>query len=300
MKCGVLLGGNSYEREISLKSGCAVSRALREKGHNVLELDYRLDEIKEIKPEDFDIIFIALHGGDGENGKIQAIFEEKGIVYTGSNSKSSKIGLDKVVSKELFIENGIPTAPYVILKKNEKIDIKLKVPFVIKPRGEGSSIGLTIVKNKKEIKSAIENAFKYGNEILVEKYIKGREVTVSILDNKVLPIIEIVPANDYFDFDSKYSNKETQYLLPVEIEKDVKENIERIALDVFNVVNCNDYARIDMIIDELNNPYVLEINTIPGFTETSLVPKAAKAIGLEFEDLCERIAELALLRKKLK
>ena len=292
MKIGVLLGGESSEREISIASGKAIANALIRKGYDIKEIDGTLSNVNQIKPSEFDVIFIALHGGDGENGCVQGILEQKGIIYTGSDAKASRLGFDKAACKELCLEKGIFTAPYLVFSRNDCIkqaSLEKFLPFIVKPRFQGSSVGLSLVREINEFDKAIANAFSYDSDIIVESYIEGRELTVGVLGHEALPIVEIIPCHDIFDFYCKYNKGQTKYVVPAGIEKKIADRIKDIALQVFDLVGSRDYARVDFMLNQNNDAYVLEINTIPGFTETSLLPKAAQAHGIVFDDLCERI-----------
>jgi len=300
-KIGVLAGGPSSEREISLKSGTAVYSALKEMNLHVEFFDIKKKSCCVLKKLNIDAAFIALHGGFGEDGTIQKMLEDLNIPYTGSGPEASRLALDKVASRSIFINNKIPVPESMALNKRISIDElyeRFNLPMVVKPSTEGSSVGLTIVKNKDEINKALNLAFKYSKTILVEKYIKGREITVGILHEEALPVIEIITKHNVYDYSAKYIDKETQYIVPAEIPKKTFLTAQELGLRAHNVLGCMDFSRVDMRMDENENVIVLEVNTIPGLTERSLLPKAAKAIGINFGELCVKLLELALLKKR--
>ena len=303
---GILMGGCSSEREISLKSGKAVYNALKEIGCNASSLVLESQDEKEVAnlvgKAGIDLAFIALHGPFGEDGAIQTILEKIGIPYTGSDPKASQRAIDKVVTQTLLRDNGLPVADFVIFSKQDKksapnIGKIKKFPVVVKPAREGSSIGITLVQAKKDLEKAMEAAFAYGPEILIEQYIKGREMTVGILANEALPIVEIKTKAKFFDFQAKYQNPTTEYVVPAELPSEATREIQQVALKAYRLIGCSDFSRIDFMLDAKNNPFVLEINTIPGFTATSLLPKAAAAAGYTFSALCLKIIQLAYIKK---
>jgi D-alanine-D-alanine ligase len=294
---GVLAGGPSNERDISLKSGKAVYNALISEGIDAIFIDV-YDNIHDIiKNNKIDVAFIALHGRFGEDGTVQRILESAGIPYTGSGPNASRIALDKIASKEIFKTRNIPTPEYVVL---EKIGFSIKdaaglgLPLVVKPQFEGSSIGLSVVKEEKDLKWAIDKAFEFGPKALLEKYVEGRELTVGILDDKALPVIEIVPKDRVYDYKAKYSDPNTQYLVPAPINEDAFVRAKELGLKAHTGLGCRGFSRVDMMMDKDGNIFVLEVNTIPGMTERSLLPKAASAIGLNFSKLCIKLIENAL------
>ncbi|EDP74258.1 D-alanine--D-alanine ligase [Hydrogenivirga sp. 128-5-R1-1] len=288
IKIALLYGGNSKEREISIKSGKAVENALKLLGYNYKVFDpvKGFEFIEEIKNYNPDLAFISLHGKGGEDGEIQSLLEFLGIKYTGSNPKTSAVCMDKVLTKKILSSENIPV-PQTFSKDN------IKFPVVVKPSEEGSSIGVYIANNKEDLNDALKHLKDYKN-IIIEQFIKGREITVSILNGKILPIVEIVVDDGFYDYKNKYISSKTNYICPAEIDEKLQEKINKIAKKCWEVFNCKGAVRIDMIIDKNNTPYVLEINTIPGMTEHSLLPKAAKAIGLSFEELVNEIIEGAL------
>ncbi|HHT9136256.1 MAG TPA: D-alanine--D-alanine ligase [Candidatus Wunengus sp. YC60] len=313
----VLMGGISPEREISLRSGNAVSKALKDAGFNVTCIDVKDEKLEELDQMDIDVAFIALHGYFGEDGGVQQLLESKGIPYTGSGINASRLAMDKLATKKCFIEAGLKTPDYVTVTEFQELTeiqqevIKLGLPVVLKPTRNGSSIGISIIKNINDLQIGLEKAFEFGYELLVEKYIKGRELTVGILDDKALPIIEIKPAMEFYNYEAKYKDDRTKYII---VEKTLSERrntvgdpsypighlspatynkAQELAINAQKVLGCRGFSRVDMLMDDKDNLYLLEINTIPGFTEKSLLPKAAKAAGMTFPSLCEKIVDLA-------
>ena len=295
-KIVVLAGGPSSERDISIKSGKAVYNALKKKGQSVDFLDVKDDFRASLEAKDPDIVFIALHGRFGEDGTVQAMLEEMRIPYTGSGVEASRLAMDKVASRRIFTRNGILAPRFRVLAKSQDPESVLKdfkIPFVIKPRNEGSSIGLSVVRDKSQINIALEKAFKYSDMILIEEYIHGRELTVGILENKALPVIEIMARNQIYDYEAKYEDKDTAYLVPADLEEEKRKRAQGYAVKAHNALNCADFSRVDMRMDKNGSIFTLEINTIPGLTERSLLPKAARAAKINFEDLCMKLIELA-------
>ncbi len=312
-KVGVLAGGVSSEREISLRSGAAVHNALVREGIDAFFVDVRDDIYDIIKTRKMDAAFLALHGKFGEDGAIQKILDAAGIRYTGSGSEASRLALDKIASKEIFVKNGIPTPEYSVVEKAgfrenrdspdlSKITTRGTVPIfhcndgplVVKPQFEGSSIGLTVVKEKAGLGPALDEAFKYGSRALVEEYIMGRELTVGILNDEPLPVIEIVPKEHIYDYKAKYSDPDTQYLVPAPISAGQESRARSLGLRSHKALGCRSLSRVDMMMDASGEIFVLEVNTIPGMTQRSLLPKAAGAIGLSFGKLCVKLIEDAL------
>ncbi len=294
MKIGILMGGESKERNVSLKTGTAVLKACKDLGYDVVELNFFHNYKKfKILMKSCDIIFNALHGGIGENGEIQKWMFDNDIKFTGSNADSSSTCMDKSKSKTIVGRNNFKTPTwYTLINEDEKFNIEL--PVVVKPNNEGSTFGLTIVKKISDLNKAIKFAFKDNNSIIIEKYIKGRELTVTILDNKSYPIIEIVPSHNIYDYECKYTEGLTKYICPAKIDIDLENNIKNDTEKIFSLLGCKAYARADFILDEKGDYYFLEMNTLPGMTGTSLVPKAVKANGMTFESLIKNIIELSL------
>jgi D-alanine-D-alanine ligase len=333
LKIAVLLGGTSAERDVSLVTGRGIAKALADKGHQVSAIDcafgdqlvtnWEVDSNEIIRvdhsnienrkteldknllktlefliKEKFDVTFIALHGGYGENGQLQAALDLIKMPYTGSQALASGLGMDKNLSKILFQKVGVPTAPWSIFTRQQPIAEKtienLGLPVAIKPNDQGSTVGLTIVKQADELEQAIEKAFQFGKTVMAEKFIPGREMTVSMLDGEPLPIIEIIPEHGIYDYECKYQKGKSQYVVPAEIEESVTEFLKDYAIKAYQVLACRHYARVDFRLQDNWQPFCLEVNTLPGMTPTSLVPKAAKAVGINFPDLVEKIIYLAL------
>ena len=299
----MLAGGPSSEREISLKSGRAVYEGLKSCGQDVhiIEFENDIDFIQ--KKLEGGVTFLALHGGIGENGTIQALLEKSGIAYTGSGIQASRLAMDKVASRKLFFENGLKVPKYAILKPNtgfRGLGGELEMPLVIKPRSGGSSIGLSIIGREEDVESAIARAFKHDESVIAEEYVPGRELTVGILDGKALPVIEIKTRHNIYDFEAKYNDEETRYIMPPDLPKNHLERAQSVAERAHEVLGCRDFSRVDLKMDEGNDPYVLEINTIPGMTRRSLMPKAAMARGISFENLFMKLIDMASRRKGTK
>jgi len=299
------MGGFSEEREVSLRSGAAVLKALRSLGYTAEAMDLKVISIQNIINYNPDLVFIALHGKDGEDGTVQGLLEILDIPYTGSGVASSAIGINKVLTKKLLTYEGIPTAPFLILHKSEfdsSQDVqsllnRIGLPMVIKAATQGSSIGTYIVQEEKNVLKAIEAAFAYDPEVLAEKFIDGTEVTSTVIGNEtteVLPLIEITSTNEFYDFESKYTPGMCNHIIPARVNEDIQNKIAELSQRVYKSLNCLGYARVDYIIDQEGNPFVLEINTIPGMTEMSLVPDAARAAGVGFEELVEKIVRLGM------
>ena len=295
-KIGVLMGGLSAEREISLRSGNACLKALASKGYNAVAIDALRDLPFRLRDEGIEVAFIALHGRYGEDGTVQGLLEVMGIPYTGSGVLASAIAINKAVTKEILISKGIRTPGFIAVNRIEDVrGLKINLPVVVKPAKEGSTIGISIVRDIKELISAVEEAFRYDTLVLVEDFVKGREVTVSLLDGRPMAIVEVRPKSGFYDFQSKYTAGMTEYICPADISNDISKVCREMAVDVYGAVGCRGAARVDIIIDE-GGPQAIEINTIPGMTETSLLPKAAACEGLSFDELVERMLDGASLK----
>lgn len=294
-----MMGGSSSEREISLKSGEAVFKALRDLGLDVVALDVAQeteDEIRRlIAEETVQIVFIAMHGGFGEDGSLQHILDKIHIPYTGPAEAASRIAMDKLASRRLFEKAKLHVPQCRCLKrKSSRFLLKLmRYPLVVKPSSQGSSIGISFVDSPAKLNAAIDSAFQYGDLVLVEEFIKGREITVSVLDGQALPVVEIIPKKQFFDFQAKYEKGLTEYVVPAHLEPEVTKRCQCDAVTAYHALNCRHLSRVDMIISPDGTPFVLEVNTIPGMTETSLFPKAARAAGLSFSQVCRKLLELA-------
>jgi len=297
MKIGVLLGGNSAEREVSLASGKAISAACKELGHDVLDLDPEFD-MKLLVPDllTVDLVFNGLHGGDGENGVIPGFLQSLGVKYTGSKTEASAICMDKRISKALVHRKDLLTPNWVSLANNDLLPPvgDMIFPVVIKPNDQGSTIGLTVVKDESEIDAAIELARQFANVVLIEEFIAGKEITVTVIGDKAYPIVEIVPSHELYDYDCKYNQGMTEYFCPANIDKDLTKAIQESALKIHKLLGCRHYSRVDFRLDKDGRAWFLELNTLPGMTETSLVPKAAKTSGLSFPELIQTIINEAL------
>lgn len=241
-----------------------------------------------------DVVFLGLHGEDGENGKVQAAFDLLGIPYTGTDYVSSALSMDKSLAKELFVYNHIPTPAGVVLKKGQNRKTGIPFPCVVKVCSGGSSIGVSIVKEESEYEDALADAFQYGEEVIVEQYIKGREFTCCVLDGTALPIVEIAPKEGFYDYKNKYQAGSTVEICPAPLDEEHTRKIQEIAVDVFRALRLKKYARMDFMMDEQGNPYCLEANTLPGMTPTSLIPQEAAAAGISYDELCQKIIDMAL------
>ncbi|HOF57867.1 MAG TPA: D-alanine--D-alanine ligase [Syntrophorhabdaceae bacterium] len=292
-KIGVLMGGRSSEREISLKSGNAVLQGLLRKGYKAVGIDAGTDLAQVLKKQRIEAAFIALHGRWGEDGTVQGLLEVLGIPYTGSGVLGSSVSLDKVMMK--YILNGLklPTPAYAVC--NSLTIPEFPLPFIVKPANEGSTIGMSIVRNKEEAVKAVECALQYDRNVLLEEYIEGNEITVGIVNDEVLPVIQVRPLKGFYDFESKYTKGMTEYVIPAQITKSIDKKARNIAMKIYRSFALSGCARIDMIINK-NTPRVIDINTSPGMTETSLVPKAWAYLGRTFDDLVERIIEGASIK----
>jgi D-alanine-D-alanine ligase len=300
-KVGLLMGGLSREREISLKTGNAILKALSQKGYNVHPIDVDRSIAGRLTQEKIECAFLALHGRFGEDGTIQGMLELMRIPYTGSGVLASALALHKIMAKKVFLYEKIPTPFYEVfdreeIEKNPPKRISFPLPIVVKPAREGSTIGVSIVMKGEEWIPALKKAGECDEEILVEEFMKGKEITVGILEDTPLPIIEIAPRSGFYDYHSKYTKGETQYIIPARIPEEKYLYAQEISLKAFQALGCSDFGRVDLMTDEDGNPFVIDVNTMPGMTETSLVPKAASYAGIAFEDLVERI----LLRASLK
>ena len=339
MKIVVLMGGTSAEREVSLATGEAVASALVKAGHEVRRIDtafgarqltqeatphrvgpepprpsdlpqaqgtLAIESVKTPSVKETDAVFLALHGGFGENGGVQSVLDMLGVAYTGSGPLASAAAMDKDMAKRLFLHAGVSTPPWFVLRRTEAGDAgnamgrvvsEFGLPCVVKPNDQGSSVGMTIVQEKGQFEEALGLASDYGEELLVEAYIPGRELTVSILEGHDLPVIEIVPNQGIYDYTSKYTAGMTRYEVPADIPEQTAREAKRQGLKAFQALKCRDYARVDFRLSPEGQLFCLEVNTLPGMTATSLVPKAAAAAGIAFPDLCRILAEMAMKRK---
>ncbi len=337
-KIAVLMGGNSAERNVSLASGAGIIAGLMKAGHEAIGIDTALGAgqisahvqaesagIKSDPPaitdleaipsetavqtisspdlKEVDLVFIALHGGMGENGTIQALLDLMGIPYTGSGVLASAAAMDKQIAKKIFISSGIPTADYFVMRADEinndrdlisKIESSIGFPVVVKPNDQGSSVGLDIARDAASLYQIARIAAQYSDKVLFEKYIDGRELTVGVLDDQTLPVVEIKPHEGFYDYKHKYLVGQTDYVAPAPISMEEEKAVRDLALKAFQALGCRGYGRVDFRMSPDGELFCLEVNTLPGMTATSLVPKAAKAAGIEFPELLTRIAESAL------
>jgi D-alanine-D-alanine ligase len=328
LKVLLLLGGTSPEREVSKSTGKSIYQALQnlncdvividpayginqpidvedyfnEKDYTEISKENYLDAINLISSDQINIAFLALHGKYGEDGTIQSLLELKGIKYTGSKVLSSALAMDKIMSKILFEEYNVPTPRWIHFKKGESttddinnlIKKKFGYPAVVKPNDQGSTVGLTICKSSDQLADAIHNAFEYSDRILVEEYIPGRELTVAVIDDAALPVLEIRPKHGIYDYECKYTSGMSEYIVPAEIPDDIAKELQKIAVLSCKSLRCEVYARVDFRLSPDNKIYALEVNTLPGMTSLSLVPKMAKAVNIAFEELVDRIIKLSL------
>lgn len=291
----VMLGGTSAEREVSLRSGAAVARALRSLGHQVSELDPTTSDWN--LPAKTDAVFLALHGTYGEDGTVQKQLDVLGVPYTGCDAESSRIAFDKVLTKKNCLKAGVPTAKFLTANTPEApLPDDFLLPCVVKPSRQGSSVGLQFVERAEDWFTALADALRFDTEVLVEEKIVGRETTVGILAGKPLPVVEVCPKSGNYDYKNKYTAGNTEYFCPADFAPVIIGRIQAAALGAFNAVGGRDYARVDVMVRADGSPVVLEVNTLPGMTETSLLPKAAAAAGIHFPQLCQQMVELALKR----
>jgi len=327
MKIVVICGGFSTEREVSFASGSAIGRALVKLGHDVSLADPKLglkqepydSGVYKTKPgrkppgitkadygkaiemlntpalKEAELAFIALHGTFGEDGTIQALLETAGLDYTGSRVLASALAMDKDLSKKMFQHAGIPVLDWTMVREGKVAysEEDMVFPMVVKPNDQGSTVGFSIVKSSEELDAGAAKAAKHSTDVMVEKYVNGRELTVAVIGNEAYPIIEIKPKNEIYDYESKYTSGMTEYVCPAELPEQMEVAIQLAAIKAFNVLGCRHFARVDFLLDENERYYCLEVNTLPGMTETSLVPKSANALGMSFDDLVRELLELA-------
>jgi D-alanine-D-alanine ligase len=332
VKVAVIFGGTSEERDVSIASGSQVITALKQAGHEVVAIDtargaLEADEVKrlqnfqvldlppnsgalaEIKSsspvsvfssmelEEVDVVFIALHGGSGEDGSLQALLELSDIPFTGSGHVGSTLAMDKDVSKRIMRAAGVPTPDWQMWSPTDtSVDNRLGYPVIVKPNAQGSTVGLSLVSEAAELQAAIEKARQFGNEVMLETFIAGRELTVGILEDQALAVGEIIVSSEIFDYQSKYQNGAAEEVFPAEITAEQTLEIQQLGLRVHQALKLNAYSRVDFRMDETGALWVLEANTVPGLTAMSLLPQSAKAAGIEFSELCDRICRLAVAR----
>ncbi|MFK7909259.1 MAG: D-alanine--D-alanine ligase [Akkermansiaceae bacterium] len=296
----VLMGGPGSERDVSLASGNAVLEALNGEGLNAVPVDVTSHSIN--LPEGVGLCVNTIHGTFGEDGEMQSILEDMGVPYTGAGIESSRVAFDKVASKEVFVKHGVPTPASEIVDCSDGVKMPvMPLPYVVKPPREGSSVGVHIVENEEDAAAAMEDAAKYGDEVLVEQFIQGKELTVGVLDDEVLPVVHIAPRSGFYDMSNKYpwmtGDGGTDYYCPADLDDATTASVQKAALDAHRALGIEIYSRVDVLLDADDKPYVLEANTIPGMTASSLLPKAAKVAGYEFGPLCQKIAELSLAHR---
>lgn len=310
-KVAVLMGGRSLEREVSLKSGHRVSEALKTRGYPIVQIDVNENLVEALKQEAPKVVYIALHGKYGEDGTVQELLEILDIPYTGPGVYSSIIGFDKAISKEIFQTASIPTAPFVSLSEGAfkemgasgalaEVITKIGLPLIVKPARQGSALGIKYVKERQELAEALLSALSYDKKVIIEKFVEGKELAISILEEggkpKALPVVEIVTGKTFFDFEAMYSMGDTKYFVPARLSDTETKLAQDLAVKVHQTLLCRDVSRVDMIFSPAEGPMVLELNTGPGMTETSLLPMAAEAAGIDYGDLVERLIEMALKR----
>jgi D-alanine-D-alanine ligase len=304
MRVAVLRGGVGREREVSLESGRCVAEALRTGGLEVIVSDIRPDDMRVLDRKDIDVFFLALHGEFGEDGQLQRVFEDRGLVYTGSGPEASRLAFDKMESKRLFAAAGVPVP--AVVKFSPSTDLqdldeqlgKLGTRFVVKPIRQGSSVGVHVVEGRREAVEVARQVHREFGDGMIESFVRGREVTVSVLGRQTLPIIEIRSPTGFYDYHAKYVDDRTEYLFDTIAEEGLRARLGLSALACFDALGCRDFARVDFIVSEDGTPYVLEVNTIPGFTTHSLLPKAAAKVGLSMSELCVRIVQTALVQRR--
>jgi D-alanine-D-alanine ligase len=297
-KIAVLMGGPSSERDVSLATGRGISKALRSLGVDVVDVDVRDENFR--LPEDVEFAFIALHGTFGEDGQLQQLLEERGVAYTGEGVQGSRLAFDKIRSKEKFQEYGVRSPKWETIEANQHP--RMRPPIVVKPPRQGSTVGVHIVKKTEDLASAIAGSAKYDRELLIEKFVSGRELTIGILGDQALPILEIIPKGGFYDFTNKYPFLNPQagggadHVCPARIDEKKTAEIQELALRAFRALGLQVYGRVDVILSDSGEPFVLEVNTIPGMTEASLLPEAAAAAGISYVDLCACIIALSRAR----
>jgi D-alanine-D-alanine ligase len=297
-KIAVLMGGPGSERDVSLATGRGVSKALRSLGAEVVEVDVHDENFA--LPKDVDLAFITIHGTFGEDGQLQEILEKHGVAYTGDGVEASRAAFDKILSKEKFREHGVVTPEWEVIEVGQRPTIS--VPLVVKPARQGSTVGVVIVKDASELDSAMTEAAKYDRKLLIEKFVPGRELTIGILGDQALPILEIIPKGGFYDFNNKYpflnpqAGGGAEHVCPARIDSNKTKQVQKQALHAFRALGLVVYGRVDVLLPDSGNPSVLEVNTIPGMTEASLLPEAAAAAGINYVDLCARIIALSRAR----
>ncbi|MDO8281906.1 MAG: D-alanine--D-alanine ligase [Thermodesulfovibrionia bacterium] len=301
-KIGVLMGGFSSEREISMRTGLAVYQSLQELGYACVPVDVNRDIAAVLKKDKIKLAFLALHGGIGENGAIQGMLEVLGIPYTGSGVLASALAMDKEASKKIFMYHGLPVAEFMAVgipkgKKGksaaEPPKIGFPLPWVVKPASEGSSIGVTIVKEEAQLMPAVQKAFALGDRVLIERFISGKEIHIGVLGDRALGGVEVRPSLEFYNYEAKYTSGLTEYIIPPQIDDAIYSDLKNKALQAHNALGCSGASRVDFIVDAEGTPHILEVNTLPGMTSTSLLPKIAQSAGISFKELIEEIIAIA-------
>jgi D-alanine-D-alanine ligase len=289
----LLMGGPGKERDVSLRSGAAVAKALQAAGANIVEIDVTTPEIE--LPESVDLAFNIIHGTFGEDGQIQSLLQTRGIPYTGEGIDGSRTAFDKILSKEAFDRAGVPTSNWEKIRRGGSPSLPL--PYVVKAPRQGSSVGVHIIQDATSLPAALKDCFQYGDEVLIESFFKGRELTVGILGGKALPVVEIVPVGGFYDYDHKYTSGASEYFVPAPLTETESTMVQAAACAAHQALGLEVYSRVDILLAPDGSMSVLEINTIPGMTELSLLPKAAAVAGLDFPALCEEIAGLSMEKR---
>lgn len=304
-KIGVLMGGSSAERDISVRSGLAVYQALQEMGYSSSLIDVGADVVQVLRKDKVRLAVLALHGGMGENGAIQGMLDVLGVPYTGSGILASAAAMDKEISKKIFSQSGLNVPPYMVIKKNAKAtgkksgmftmpEVSFPMPWVVKPVSQGSSIGVCIIRQQDDLPAAFEKAFSFGRRTMIEQYIDGREVHMAVIGDRMIGGVEVRPSLEFYNYEAKYTAGLTEYVIPPEIEDETLTRTGEMALSAHQSLGCEGVSRVDFRIAGDGTPYILEVNTLPGMTTTSLVPKIAKHAGMSFHDLIEEMIRLAL------
>jgi D-alanine-D-alanine ligase len=293
LRVGVLMGGRSAERDVSLRSGEAVLGALRRRGFDAVGIDVDASVVERLGRERVTLAFIALHGRYGEDGTIQGLLEILGIPYTGSGVLASALGMDKLISRTLFAAAGLPVPRYVLVTDPKTVSLPFAFPVVVKPNSEGSSVGVSLVPSAAELPAALGDAFQYDQRVLIEAYIAGKEVQIGILGDRALGAIEIRSKTAFYDYTAKYTPGMSEHIFPATLPPEVMRRTLEVGLAAFRALRASGYGRVDCLVDETGTPYVLEVNTLPGLTETSLLPDIAKGVGLSFDDLVVAIVREA-------
>jgi len=300
LRIALLFGGNSSEREVSIRSGEAIWAALERIGHKVLPIDYGRDDFGVLERDRPDFVFVALHGGEGEDGTVQRRLEEMGLPYSGSGPVASRLAMDKELSKAEFLAHRVPTPPAEVAEEFDadyrlrRMARRLGWPLCVKPIDQGSSIGVSLVKGPEEVDAALKGAFAHSPRALMEKGIVGRELTVGVVGNRALPVCEVIAGNGFFDFNAKYNKQAgTKYIVNPELPGPVAKMAQHYARRAHHALRCHGYSRVDLMLDHSNDLWVLEVNTLPGMTETSLLPKSAAAEGVSFDELVQELIDVS-------